>query len=113
MPRHYQHGGMYGGGMFPFGGAALTGLYQGGGWGSPRYGSGSSGGGGDFNRGFRNYFVTSKVAEDNDPVASSVEAEAEDALTGLAAMGTVDHAGMMEIRITGTGRPITSTGMPE
>ncbi|KAK4889267.1 hypothetical protein LTR27_011944 [Elasticomyces elasticus] len=56
MPRPYQHGGIYGGGMFPFGGAALTGLYQGGGWGSPRYGSGSSGGGGGFNRGFWNSF---------------------------------------------------------
>ncbi|KAK5716159.1 hypothetical protein LTR15_009985 [Elasticomyces elasticus] len=113
MPRHYQHGGMYGGGMFPFGGAALTGLYQGGGWGSPRYGSGSSGGGGGFNRGFWNSFVTSKVAEDNDLVASSVEAEAEDASTDLVVTGTVDHAGMMEVRTTGIGRPITSTGMPE
>ncbi|KAK5731773.1 hypothetical protein LTR17_011124 [Elasticomyces elasticus] len=98
MPRQYQHGGLYGGGMFPFGGAALTGLYQGGGWGSPRYGSGSSGGGGGFNRGFWNSFE---------------EAEAEDASTASVVTETVDHVGMMEVKITGTGRPITSTGMPE
>ncbi|KAK3654168.1 hypothetical protein LTR56_004223 [Elasticomyces elasticus] len=109
MPRGgYQY--LYGGGMYPFGGAALTGLYQGGGWGSPRYGSGNSGGGGGFNRGFWNSFAL-KVAEDNDLVDSLVEAEAEDASMDSAVTETVDHVGTMEVRTTGTG--LRTISMPE